>query len=312
MKISHELAVELAGVLEAATKTHVGTAPTDFPTVIPDIPHVHYQQATETGFRALWVVCVLMGLSSVAFYVMAARVPVQKRLFHVITASITTIAFLSYFAMATGDGLGWHESVVKTTKTGVVEDIVQRQVYWARYVDWALTTPLLLLDLTLMGGLNGADILVTIGADLIMVLTGLFAAFGSTGTQVWGWYTIACVAYLAIVFNVGIKGRRTVMNKDAKTKAFYGGISLFTLILWTAYPVVWGIADGSRNVSVDGEILSYAVLDVLAKPVFGFWLLFTHDAMSRTQPSIGGFWSEGLTAEGAIRVGEGRRGVDED
>lgn len=45
---------------------------------------------------------------------------------------------------------------------------------------------------------------------------------------------------------------------------------------------VWGIADGSRNVSVNAEILCYAVLDVLAKPIFGFWLLFTHDAMPST------------------------------
>lgn len=60
---------------------------------------------------------------------------------------------------------------------------------------------------------------------------------------------------------------------------------------------VWGLADGSRNVNVDAEIVSYAILDVLAKPVFGFWLLFTHDAMSEryvawsfvsssTQPNI--------------------------
>lgn len=43
---------------------------------------------------------------------------------------------------------------------------------------------------------------------------------------------------------------------------------------------IWGIADGGRKMDVDAEIVAYAVLDVLAKPVFGFWLLFTHDAMA--------------------------------
>lgn len=43
---------------------------------------------------------------------------------------------------------------------------------------------------------------------------------------------------------------------------------------------IWGIADGSRHIDVDAEIVAYAVLDVLAKPVFGFWLLFTHDSMT--------------------------------
>lgn len=45
---------------------------------------------------------------------------------------------------------------------------------------------------------------------------------------------------------------------------------------------VWGLADGSRTVGVDGEIIAYAVLDILAKPVFGAWLLFTHDATPAT------------------------------
>jgi hypothetical protein len=31
--------------------------------------------------------------------------------------------------------------------------------------------------------------------------------------------------------------------------------------------------------SVDAEIVAYAILDVLAKPVFGTWLLFTHDRL---------------------------------
>lgn len=65
---------------------------------------------------------------------------------------------------------------------------------------------------------------------------------------------------------------------------------------------IWGIADGARVVNVDGEIIAYAVLDILAKPVFGFWLLLTHDAMSRTSPSIGGFWANGLSSEGTLRV----------
>lgn len=45
---------------------------------------------------------------------------------------------------------------------------------------------------------------------------------------------------------------------------------------------IWGFADGARVASVNAEIIAYAVLDVLAKAVFGFWLLFTHDSMSST------------------------------
>ena len=74
-------------------------------------------------------------------------------------------------------------------------------------------------------------------------------------------------------------------------------------------PSIWGIADGSRNMNVDQEIIAYAVLDVLAKPVFGAWLLFTHRALPEINIDIGGFWAHGLSSEGAIRVGDDDEGA---
>lgn len=282
------------------------TSHTPLPTVIPDIPRIYYQTSSEVGHRALWVVCVLMALSSLAFYVMAMRVPVQKRLFHIITALVATFGFLSYYAMATDDGITSHPYVSERSKHGAVIEIVVRDIYWARYVDWSLTTPLLLLELCLLAGINGASILIALVSDVIMILTGLFAAFARDEAQGWGWYAIACIAYLNVVYQVGYKGRHAISTRDNKIRAFFGAISLFTLLLWTAYPIVWGIANGAHRVNVDGEIIVYAVLDVLAKGVFGFWLLLTHDKMARMLPAVDGFWSHGISHDGSIRVGEGR------
>ena len=72
---------------------------------------------------------------------------------------------------------------------------------------------------------------------------------------------------------------------------------------------IWGIADGSRNMDVNEEIISYAVLDILAKPIFGAWLLFTHQAMQETHVELGGFWAHGVSGEGAIRVGDDDEGA---
>merc|ERR1712225_190309 len=266
------------------THTH-SPSPTALPTVIPNVPI--YEKVGETGTKTLWVVFVLMFISTLAFYYLAFRVPVQKRLFHVITALITTFAHI----------------VVKEAHKHTPDTVehIFRQVFWARYVDWALTTPLLLLDLAFLAGMNGANITVTIVADLIMVLLGLFAAFGRTDGQKWGYYTIACIAYLVIVYQLAVPGRRAVAAKSNSTAKLFASIGGFTLILWTLYPVVWGIGDGARKWSVDAEIIAYAVLDVLAKPVFGFWLLFAH---AKNASAIDGFWAHGLNNEGSLRVGD--------
>jgi bacteriorhodopsin len=156
-----------------------------------------------------------------------------------LTAFITTFAFLSYYAMASGSGINYNKIVEVETHKHVPDtyQTIYREVYWARYVDWSLTTPLLLLDLALLAGLNGASILVAVVADLIMILTGLFAAYGDSESQKWGWYTIACLAYLTIVYQLALNGRAAAANKDSKTKAFFAAIAGYTLILWTVYPM---------------------------------------------------------------------------
>ena len=147
---------------------------------------------------------------------------------------------ISYFAMAVKDGVSYNKITLvehSGNHNADVTKIIYREVYWARYVDWSVTTPLLLLDLSLLAGLAGANILVAIVADIIMILTGLFAAFTVEEGPKWGWYAIACIAYLVVVYQLAVNGRGVVQNKDAKTATFFSAIAGFTLILWTVYPV---------------------------------------------------------------------------
>ena len=160
-------------------------------------------------------------------------------MFHILTAFITTFATISYYGMAIKDGI-----VINKIKVGVerqdlidIPVYVHREVYWARYVDWSLTTPLLLLDLALLAGLSGANILVAVVADLVMILTGLFAAFTVKEAPKWGWYAMACIAYLIVVYQLAINGRGVALNKDKKTGTFFIAIASFTLVLWTIYPM---------------------------------------------------------------------------
>ncbi|KAI7577806.1 hypothetical protein KC316_g10143, partial [Hortaea werneckii] len=193
----------------SATATVAPTASVSpVPTVVPSLPE--YQTASETGNRTLWVVFVVMLVASVVFSGMSWSVPMSKRLYHVITTLITITAALSYFAMASGHGASYHHVVERESHQHVPDTThdIYREVYYARYIDWSITTPLLLLDLCLLAGMNGGSILIAIVADLIMILTGLFAAYGAEGTpQKWGWYAIACIAYLVVIWQLAYHGR---------------------------------------------------------------------------------------------------------
>ncbi|OBT78697.1 hypothetical protein VF21_02311 [Pseudogymnoascus sp. 05NY08] len=288
---------KLSSLLPTPT-AHPSVAP--IPTVIPDLPV--YQELGHAGHVALWVGFIIMLISTLAFISMAWRVPVEKRVFHVIATFIAAFATISYFGMATGGGNSFvHTIASKCHKhTNPVHHVdVFRQLFWARYVDWLLTTPLILLSLALLAGLNGADILVTLVADAAMILTGLFAALGETKGQRWGFYIIAWLAYLVVVYQLVVGGRRNASQTGSGTARLFSAVGGFILVLWTIYPIIWALGAGKGKLSVDCEIIWYVVLDVLAKPVFAIWLLSTH---ARTAPTIEGFWSHGLNNEGALRL----------
>ena len=202
---------------------------------------VEFQEADDNGFRTLWVVFVVMTVSSGLFAIMSWNIPTNKRLYHVITTLITITASLSYFAMASGHATGYSCRTVKDEHDHNIPATYHdecREVYWARYVDWAITTPLLLLDLCLLAGVDGAHTFMAIVADLIMILGGLFAAFGKEHTaQKWGWYGIGCVAYIFVIWHVGVHGRNTVKARGAKAGKLFGSLAAFTLVLWTIYPM---------------------------------------------------------------------------
>ena len=164
----------------------------------------------------------------------------SKRLYHTITTMITLFAAISYFAMATGHGITVQKITIREQHDHVPDTFkeVHRQVFWARYVDWSLTTPLLLLDLGLLAGMSGGHIIMAIVADLIMILTGLFAALGEEGTpQKWGWYTIACIAYIFVIWHLALNGGANATAKGPKLRTFFVSIAAYTLVLWTAYPM---------------------------------------------------------------------------
>lgn len=181
-----------------------------------------------------------MVIASAAFAGLSWKVPVSRRLYHVITTLITLVAVLSYFAMATRGGktlncanVKHHHDHVSNTNGGVC-----REVYWARYVDWGLTTPLLLLELCLLAGMDGAHTIMAVAADLVMILAGLFAALGREGTgQKWGWYAIAWISYLFVIWHVTFHGYKTVTARGTTVVKVFATLAVFALILWIAYPM---------------------------------------------------------------------------
>lgn len=141
--------------------------------------------------------------------------------------------------MATGGGIGYSIVTVRHHHEKEPDTIVQvyRQLFWIRWLNWGLSFSLILINLALLAGLNGASLLIAVSANIIMFVTGLISVFGGHGGTRWAWFTISALSYLTIVYHIGFHGRRATQSKDNQTRAFYSSIAGYFLVLLLIYPM---------------------------------------------------------------------------
>lgn len=228
---------------------------------------------TVRGSDWLFAVCAIMGAATFGFLGWSLKKPFSDRIFYYITASITATACIAYYTMASN--LGYAAVNIEFQRSNSKVAGITRQIFYARYIDWVVTTPLLLLDILLTAGMNWSNIWFTLFLDEVMIITGLLAALTSSSYK-WGFFVAGCVAYLGIIYEVLINARRNAARIGSDVSRLFLTISGWTILLWTLYPIAFGLSEGGNVISSDSESVFYGVLDVLAKPVFGAILLWGH------------------------------------
>lgn len=274
------------------------------PTVTQTPPQ--FEHITDFGNRTLWVLFVLMLISTITFIGLSWRIAIPKRLFYQITTYVTLISTFTYYAMATGGGWNYHHIWVTNGHKHDIPDthkVVLRQIFWARYVDWLLTTPLILFNLGALAGLSGSNILNIIVAATAMNFTSIFSIYSHGSRTTWGWYAMSWLAFAGIGWHLVVNARAAAQRRGGQL--LFNPIALYTVLVWVGYLVITAVSDITRAISPNETIIAYAVLDILAKPALGFWLVLGHDKSNNTQVNLDGVWTEGFGhREGLLRVGE--------
>ncbi|EUC33157.1 hypothetical protein COCCADRAFT_26476 [Bipolaris zeicola 26-R-13] len=228
---------------------------------------------TTHGSNFYFSICAVMTVAGFAFAAMSYRIERRNRLFHYITCGVVFVAAIAYFTM--GANLGFTPIEVEFRRNDPVVRGTYRAIYYARYVDWFITTPLLLMDLLLTAGMPWPTILWVILVDEIMIVTGLIGALIQSIYK-WPFFVFGCVALFYIVFQLTWEARihsKTFGHDVERTFLMCGSLTAF---LWILYPIAWGLSEGGNVIAPDSEAVFYGVLDFLAKPVFGALLLWGH------------------------------------
>lgn len=232
---------------------------------------------TVQGSDFLWAIFAAMLASALGVTVWALFTPPGKRAFHFLGIGILFTASIAYFSMASNLGATPVEVEFVRYKSDIFTDRAvnpyTRQIWYARYIDWTITTPLLLLELLLTTGMPLSGIFATIFFDLVMIEAGLIGAL-VVSVYKWGYFTGACIAMFYVFWTLIFPARANAKALGNEAYKAYTMSALILAGLWLLYPVAWGLADGGNVISPDGEMIFYGVLDLLAKPVFLFVHLF--------------------------------------
>jgi bacteriorhodopsin len=181
--------------------------------------------------------------------------------------SILTTASIAYFCMASD--LGYVPIEVVQNGPGT------RQFWYVRYIDWVITTPLLLAQILLTAGLPMNIIFSSIFFDIVMVICRLIGGLIPT-TYKWAFYAFGCAAMFWVFWNIlsGIKSSKKVGGIE--NRRIYIILTIWIFFFWSIYQIAWGLCEGSNVISVTGEMIFYGILDIFTKPIFALLILFLH------------------------------------
>ena len=192
----------------------------------------------------------------------------ENRTYYGILAAITGIAAAAYSLTSLGIG------------TIPVNGV---NFYAPRYVDWLLTTPLLILYMTLLCKPGKRLYGLLIGLDVALILLGTAAIF-TTGSLSMVLFGAGSAAYLGLAYLLVVTLPQQASFETDRVAMVFTKLRNVTVVLWTMYPVVWLLAPvGFGLLQANTEMLVIVYLDIITKVGFAVFALLGRDALSPLQ-----------------------------
>ncbi len=212
----------------------------------------------------LWLWIGTIGMSAgmiLLFFPMQKNKSVSEQGDSIAHFLVPMVAMTLYLLMALG-----HGSVVLPSG---------RVFFYARYIDWSITTPLLLLSLVssaVQGHARkrGALIAGLVLSDVYMIATGLVAGWTDDPTLKWWFYILSCLSFLAI-YGL-LLGPFKELSLSSPKGDLYRKKAVALGAVWLAYPIVFLVGqEGLRLWSPVMDAVLFTCLDLIAKVAYGLW-----------------------------------------
>jgi sensory rhodopsin len=185
--------------------------------------------------------------------------------------AIPTIAAVSYLLMVLDIG---------------VVTVDGDEVYLFRYIDWLLTTPLLVGYVAYVAGAPRRWVLGVAGADAGMIAVGMVATL-TTGIATWVGFGVSALFHLVLLGVLYLVLPRYVESHPRRRRLFKV-LQNHVGLLWLAYPVIWLLSPaGVGAVSAVGTAMIIAYIDLVAKTPYVYFVWRDRMAFAEDEGEFG-------------------------
>jgi bacteriorhodopsin len=213
-----------------------------------------------------WLYIAGMAIGAIHFILLSRNPRGVPRYEYLVAAFIPIWSGLAYLSMVLPG------AVLEQGKIEVAGQIT----HFARYIDWVVTTPLLLLALswTAMHHLHKKDW--TLSASLmltqvIVVVCGLVADFSVIPWVRYLWYLNGVVAFLVILGGIWGSLRAKTRSQGPELSEFFDRIATYFTVLWICYPIVWILGpSGFRVFDQTVDTFLFCLIPLFSKVGFSF------------------------------------------
>ena len=151
----------------------------------------------------------------------------------------------------------------------------------ARYVDWILTTPLMLYELCRLGGADGSTTLMIIGCDLVTLSFGLISAMldrKGSSYHMLTWFFSAGFFYVLMMMALhGQVANGSALQQPQYVQDLFQQLQILTSITWSCYPLVVFIGRAEcQLITKEAEDTLLVLLDILSKMGMEALILYSH------------------------------------
>ena len=158
--------------------------------------------------------------------------------------------------------------------------VTPRVIFWARYVDRFITSPLLLCALSAFAKAEFPVLISLLGADMIMMSCLALGAF-VYGPDKYFWWVGALLLFIIMVSQL-----LSMLAKveDEKRKEVMRTLTWLTIICWVAYIVLWLLgSEGTAALGLSQEVGLTTVVDLISKAGVLFFLISNMDATDESK-----------------------------